>query len=66
MLDRLVASLLLVGACRTFPALRLLPSSWLRPLLLPTARRIRSGLARTVLPLALFAVAAIALLLALL
>jgi hypothetical protein len=45
-IDRLLATVLLAGARRSWPLLRLIPSSWLRPLLAPTARRLRYSLAR--------------------
>jgi hypothetical protein len=57
--DRLIASVLLTGARRTYPMLRLLPPSWLRPLLIPTARRLRRTLARDALYLSLAALAAV-------
>jgi hypothetical protein len=47
-IDRLLATVLLAGARRSWPLLRLIPSSWLRPLLAPTARRLRYSLARGV------------------
>jgi hypothetical protein len=43
------ATLLLVGARRTWPLLRLGPSSWLRPLLVPAAKRTRHSLVRPAL-----------------
>jgi hypothetical protein len=52
-MDRLLATLLLAGARRSWPVLRLLPSSWIRRLLAPTARRMRRSLARGVLWLSL-------------
>ena len=45
-LDRLLANVLLAGAGRRWPLLRLVPRRWLRPLLMPTARHLRSSLAR--------------------
>jgi hypothetical protein len=44
--DRLLVRLLLAGARRRWPLLRLVPSSWLRPLLAPPARRLRRPLGR--------------------
>jgi hypothetical protein len=63
-IDRLLVSLLLAGARRGWPVLRLVPASWLRPLLAPTARRLRGPLAHVMLSLSL-ALAATSVLLAL-
>jgi hypothetical protein len=49
MIDRLVVRVLLAGAHASWPVLRLVPSQWLRPLLMPSARRLRRSLARAVL-----------------
>jgi hypothetical protein len=40
--------MMLVGARRAWPLLRLVPSSWLRQLLIPTAKRVRHSLVRPV------------------
>lgn len=61
-IDRLLASILLAGARRSWPLLRLVPSSWLRPLLAPTARRLRYSLARSAIALSTTVAAAIVLL----
>jgi hypothetical protein len=45
-LDRLLGDMLLTGARRRWPLLSLVPARWLRPLLLPAARRLRISLAR--------------------
>jgi hypothetical protein len=50
-IDRLLVSLLLGGARRGWPVLRLVPASWLRPLLAPTARRLRRPLGQGMLSL---------------
>jgi hypothetical protein len=56
-LDRLLASLMIAGARRTWPALRLVPSPWLRPLVAPTARRVRRSLMVPTLALVVVATA---------
>lgn len=43
-IDRLLVRLLLAGARRRWPLLRPVPSSWLRPVLEPRARRLRRPL----------------------
>ena len=52
-IDRLLVRLLLAGARRRWPLLRLVPSSWLRPLLAPPARRLRRPLGQGALWLSL-------------
>jgi hypothetical protein len=52
-IDRLLVTLLLMGARRSWPVLRLVPSPWLRPLLAPTARRLHRQLRRGILLLSL-------------
>jgi hypothetical protein len=59
-LDRLLAGALLARARRRWPLLTLLPSSWLRPLLLPTARHVRSSLTPGAVVVSLIAIATIA------
>jgi hypothetical protein len=59
-LDRLLAGALLAGARRRWPLLNLVPASWLRRLLLPTARQLRSSLTRGAVFISLTAVATIA------
>jgi hypothetical protein len=44
-IDRLLAGVLLARVRRSWPLLRLVPSSWLWPLLAPMARRLRYSLA---------------------
>ena len=61
-IDRLLASVLLAGARRSWPLLGLVPSSWLRLLLAPTARRPRYSLARWAIALSTTVTAAIVLL----
>jgi hypothetical protein len=61
-IDRLLATVLLAGARRSWPLLRLIPSSWLRPLLAPTARRLRYSLARGAMAFSTTVTAAIVLL----
>jgi hypothetical protein len=61
-LDRLLASALLVGARRRWPLLSLVPDRWLRPLLMPTARQLRSSLAHAVMFISLTATGVIAVL----
>ncbi len=61
-LDRLLANALLARACRRWPLLNLLPASWLRRLLLPTARQLRSSLTRGAVLVSLTAIATIAVL----
>ena len=57
MLDRLLANVLLAGARRNWPLLRLVPERWLRPLLMPTARHLRCSLARSATFLSLAGIA---------
>jgi hypothetical protein len=61
-LDRLIAGVLLTQVRRTYPSLGLLPTSWLRPLLMPTARRMRRSLERRIAWLSLLVGATIVLL----
>ena len=63
--DRLLTDALVAGARRRWPLLRLLPRSWMRPLLMPTARRLRSSLARATLLVSLAGLAIGAVLVAL-
>lgn len=60
-LDRLLANVLLAGARRRWPLLSLVPARWLRPLLMPTAARMRNLVARSLLLVALPATASIVL-----
>lgn len=53
LIDRLLVRLLLAGARRRWPLLRLVPSSWLRALLAPPARRLRRSLGQAALQLSL-------------
>jgi hypothetical protein len=46
-IDRRVADVIVAGARRNRPLLTLVPNSWVRPLLLPTARRLRRSLTRS-------------------
>jgi hypothetical protein len=52
-IDRLLVRLLLAGARRRWPLLRLIPSSWLRSLLAPPAHRLCRPLGRGALWLSL-------------
>jgi hypothetical protein len=61
-IDRLLAGVLLAWVRRSWPLLRLVPSSWLRPLLAPTARRLRYSLACWAMALSTTVTAAIVLL----
>jgi hypothetical protein len=61
--DRLLGDMLLDRARRRWPLLSLLPAPWLRPLLLPTARRLRISLARGAIYTSLVAITAAAALL---
>ncbi len=61
-LDKRLADRLLAGALRNWPVLTVVPSTWLRPLLLPTARRLRRSLVGRVLSISLALVVAILLL----
>jgi hypothetical protein len=56
-LNRLLADLLVAGARRRWPLLRLVPRRWLRPLLIPTARQLRSSLACVAVFMSLAAIA---------
>ncbi len=60
-LDRLLVAVLVAGARRRWPVLSLVPSRWLRPLLLPTARQARSSLGRGAMLISLALIAAITL-----
>jgi hypothetical protein len=53
LIEKLLVRLLLAGARRRWPVLRLVPSSWLRPLLAPPARRLRRPLGQGALWLSL-------------
>ena len=62
LLASVLASVLLAGARRSWPLLGLVPSSWLRLLLAPTARRPRYSLARWAIAFSTTVTAAIVLL----
>jgi hypothetical protein len=64
-LDRRIASLILLCARRTWPPLTVVPASWIRPLLVPMAVRLRRSLTRAVLAVSLATGATVALLAAL-
>jgi hypothetical protein len=57
-LDRLLVSVLLAGARRRWPLVRLVPRRWVRPLLMPAARRVRASLARAAMFVSLAVIAA--------
>jgi hypothetical protein len=59
-LDRLLANLLLAGARRRWPLLALVPPRLLRPVIMPTARRVRLLVAGGALVCSLIALAALA------
>jgi hypothetical protein len=61
-IDTRLAGLLMALACRRWPALRVVPQRWIRPLLVPAAGRLRRGIAAAVLTVATTAVLIIALL----
>jgi hypothetical protein len=59
-IDRFVVRVLLAGTRASWPLLRLVPSPWLRPFLMPSARRMRRALARAVVvPAVVLVVAAV-------
>jgi len=51
-IDRQLEHLILARARRRSPALRLMPTRWLRPAIAPTAARLRRSLLRRVLTVA--------------
>lgn len=61
-LDRLLADALLARALRRWPLLNLVPARWLRRLLLPTAKQLRSALTRGAAVISLAAIATVAVL----
>ena len=60
--DRRIEKRLLAGLRDTWPVLHVVPSAWLRPMLVPSARRLRRLLARALVAIALTVAAALALL----
>jgi hypothetical protein len=61
-IDRRVADVIVAGARRNWPLLTLVPRAWVRPVVLPTARRLRRSLARSVVAAAIPACVVVALL----
>lgn len=53
--DRRIADLMLARARRRWPVLRLVPRTWVRPVVLPAARVARQDVVRVVVVAALFA-----------
>ena len=53
MVDRRLEDVIVAWTRRQWPALRLVPARWLRPVVAPTAVRLRRSLARAVLTAAL-------------
>jgi hypothetical protein len=62
-IDTRLADLMVALACRRWPALRVVPQRWIRPILVPAAGRLRRGIAAAALILAATAGVIIALLL---
>jgi hypothetical protein len=52
-IDRRLRDLIVAWSRRQWPVLRLVPARWLRPVVAPTALRLRRSLSRTVLAAAL-------------
>jgi hypothetical protein len=48
-LDTRLADLMVALACRRWPALRIVPRRWVRPVLVPAAVRVRRGISAAVL-----------------
>lgn len=63
-LNRLLADALVGGARRRWPVLRLVPRRWLRPLVMPTAKHLRSSLTRAAMFISLVVIATVAVLVA--
>jgi hypothetical protein len=61
-IDTRLSDLILALACRRWPALRLVPQRWIRPVLIPAAGRLRRGIAAAALIVAATAGVIIALL----
>jgi hypothetical protein len=62
-IDTRLADLMVALACRRWPALRVVPQRWIRPILVPAAGRLRRGIAAAALIVAATAGVIIALLL---
>ncbi len=61
-IDTRLAELIVALACRRWPALRVVPHRWIRPILVPAAGRLRRGIAAAALIVAPMAGVIIALL----
>lgn len=61
-IDTRLAALMVTLACRRWPALRVVPQRWIRPVLVPAAGRLRRGIAAATLIVAATAGVIIALL----
>jgi hypothetical protein len=48
-IDIRLADLMVALACRRWPALRIVPRRWIRPVLVPAAARVRRGTSAAVL-----------------
>jgi hypothetical protein len=51
-IDTRLADLMVAFACRRWPALRVVPQRWIRPVLVPAAGRLRRGAAAAALVVA--------------
>jgi hypothetical protein len=59
--DRRLAELIIVRLRRSWPVLKLLPASWIVPIVVPAARRLRRSLRRSAVAVAVSSGALIAL-----
>lgn len=48
-IDTRLADLMVALACRRWPALRVVPRRWIRPVLVPAAMRVRRGISAAAL-----------------